>query len=291
MKGRIILVSFLVIGMAFLLSLSAAARQAGTQPASPVSSDNSPSSAFKADSSIYLPLVLNNYAPCKNSITLISPANEATLDTLVPLYKWDAGCDQGADMFKYQVSKDAGFSTYVGIYTDYTAFGPNENLSWVNLEPATRYYWRAWLVFGATNGPYTAVWSFITGSGGIILPGPSLVSPANNATLPSTDVTLRWNSLPGALQYSACWGKPGEFGYTCLDETGTQATPFYGIDPNTTYDWWVYARNNYAYGDDSVKWQFTTGQSGAPLLPTREPRLYIMPGEAGSSIMKKITIP
>jgi len=265
MKRWSFLVFSLVIGLPLLLTLAAPSLEARALPGLPDPPGGS-YGAFQADASVFLPLIDNAYIPCKNYATLISPADGSTLTTITPLYKWDGGCEHGATRFKYQLSKDAGFSVVIGTYTDYDAEGPDENLSWVNLDPATRYYWRGWLVFGTTDGPYTDVWSFITGSGGTILPGPILISPPHNTTLPGTDVTLQWNSLPGAVQYTACVGKPGEYSYSCLDETGTQAVPFF-IDPNTTYEWWVYARNDYAYGAESVRWQFTTGSatSAAPL--------------------------
>ena len=48
-----------------------------------------------------------------------------------------------------------------------------------NFLPDTTYYWRVYFICDDyPNGPYSDVWSFTTGSGGTILPAPSLQSPA-----------------------------------------------------------------------------------------------------------------
>ena len=54
-----------------------------------------------------------------------------------------------------------------------------------------------------------------------------------------------------------------------------------GLSPNTTYEWWVQARNDYAWGDDSAHWTFTTGPSGAlisagPSSPTPQHREHVV---------------
>ena len=34
-----------------------------------------------------------------------------------------------------------------------------------------------------------------------------------------------------------------------------------GLQANTDYEWWVAARNDYAWGDESTHWTFTTGMA------------------------------
>jgi hypothetical protein len=47
-------------------------------------------------------------------------------------------------------------------------------------------------------------------------------------------------------------------------ETQTDVT---SLRPNTTYEWWVRARNDYAWGAEPAHWHFTTGPSGSSASP------------------------
>src|SRR5512139_3644104 len=51
---------------------------------------------FTPVATLYLPIVLQNYAPCTTVPTLLSPANGAALNTLIPLFQWDSGNDPHA---------------------------------------------------------------------------------------------------------------------------------------------------------------------------------------------------
>ena len=49
------------------------------------------------------------------------------------------------------------------------------------------------------------------------------------------------------------------------------------LTPNTTYEWWVSARNEYAIGADSPKWRFRT-----PATSLAAPQEGIVEGEWGA---------
>jgi len=133
-----------------------------------------------------------------------------------------------------------------------------------NLEPATTYYWRTRLMCGNNKGPYSEVWSFTTGSDGIKLAAPALSAPASGSHLSTRSVTLKWSTVPGAVQYLLFWKRDGDpwlFNAAWVDNT--QMT-FNWLSYNSTYRWWVSARNEYAIGIESETWLFTTpaGVSG-----------------------------
>ena len=131
-----------------------------------------------------------------------------------------------------------------------------------NFDPATTYYWRALLECGeGIQGPYSEVWAFTTGSGGIVLPAPNLITPANGTTIPATSATLQWSSVSGAVEYRVHWRKTGTGGGTHQKTPYTQTT-ITGLSPNTTYEWWSAARSDYAWSNESAHWTFTTGASG-----------------------------
>ena len=112
------------------------------------------------------------------------------------------------------------------------------------------------------EGPYSEVRSLTTGSGGTIPAAPNLVSPADGTSVGSLPFTLTWSTVPGALEYQACWRKASEGGAYCwiTDETSlsTASLPSHWLDPDTTYEWWTRTRTDYAASLDSESWEFTT---------------------------------
>jgi len=205
----------------------------------------------------YLPVVLKSVgAACSVRPTLINPANGSTLDTLVPLYVWNDGGDPAGTSARLQIAHDAAFTHGAGSLRS-SMRGEHEFRFSTNLDPGSTYYWRAWVMCGDVQGPYSEVWSFTTGSGGTIPPAPALTAPANSSTLPSTTVTLQWASVPGTVEYLVRWRRPDQSGYNYEWTSEPQLVTW--LEPHTTYEWWVSARNDYAIGTDSPVWQFTTG--------------------------------
>ena len=64
---------------------------------------------FTPVATIYLPSIFQNYVPSTAMPTLLSPANGAALNTIVPLLRWDSGDDPGATEFNYEASKTTTF--------------------------------------------------------------------------------------------------------------------------------------------------------------------------------------
>ena len=207
----------------------------------------------------YLPLILRNASrACSVAPTLIYPANGSLLDTLIPLYQWDNGQDPNATAARIQVARDPGFTQIATEWWIGMAHGPYQMRDYWNLDPGTLYYWRTFLMCGQSQqSPYSTVWTFTSGSGGVILPAPELVAPPNGTLLPGVSTTLEWTAVSGAVEYFANWWIPNYGGYISRT-SGTQLVPFY-LDANSTFQWIAAARNNYAWGSDSVTWTFTTG--------------------------------
>lgn len=205
---------------------------------------------------------------CSTAPTLISPANGSTLNTLIPLFEGDNGNNPNATAALLEVALDQGFTNRA--FSVRLNFGGQE--TWrhrpiENLDPTKTHYWRAHLICGDDEGPYSETRSFRTGSGGTILPGPGLVAPADGSTLAGTTVTLKWTTVNGAIGCQVWYQEVGGQGGTVVryyDHYPTQTTRT-GLAPNTTYEWYVQARNDYAWGNESAHWQFTTGASGASI--------------------------
>jgi hypothetical protein len=260
------------IGLALLLTSAAAAegapKTAAVPPSPWISTDHAgppagqPNTASSGLAFItYLPSVFRGYPGCTTLPVLISPADGSTLTTIAPLYVWDRGTNPAATGLRLQVATDAAFSHVVNTLGAYGNAAPEFRFA-SNLQPATIHYWRAQLICDNMWGPYTDVWSFASGSGGTVLPAPTLLEPANGAVTPGTSVTVKWEAVPGAVEYVLFWRKASEAypGFEWL--TATQKGSRW--PENTTYVWWVAARNEYAIGAESEHWQFTTPAASPP---------------------------
>jgi len=209
---------------------------------------------------------------CTTKPTLLAPLDGATLDTLNPLFLWDAGDDEDATSLRLELDDDPGFAH------PWTAgFAPRGVDSWhhlINLTPATMYYWRAGLVCGGTQGPWSEVWSFTTGSGGVIPVAPVLLSPADGHTVTSLPVTLRWEAVDAAVEYEVYWWKTG-FGVFQARTSETQFTMDVQTSSDGEYVWWVTSRSGYAVGGSSDEWEFTV--AAATPTPTRTATHTLVP--------------
>jgi hypothetical protein len=159
----------------------------------------------------YLPLIARQptptptLIPCLTVPTLISPADGSNLDTLIPLFTVDAGNDPNVTGFSVQlfygpVGPPAPWHNHFDCTQGICQGRPYP----VNLISARTYYWQTHLICGDNVGPHSEKWLFATGSGGTILPAPTLRSPADDSTLPGTTVTLKWSSVSGAAEYVVC---------------------------------------------------------------------------------------
>jgi hypothetical protein len=221
---------------------------------------------FTPVATTYTPAVFRDYVGCVTAPALVGPADGSDLSTLIPLLQWDSGDDPSATTLHLEVAQDTDFTQDVSSFSSsYRTTGVHEYRFGWNFDPATTYYWRAWLTCGGTDGPHSDVWSFTTGSGGTILPGPALAAPVDGSTLTSLPVALQWSAVAGATEYRAFWREVGQGGYRARWVAGTQ-TEVSGLEAGVTYEWWISVRNDYAIGDASTTWRFTTPASSSPAL-------------------------
>ncbi len=207
---------------------------------------------------IRLPLVLFDAYDCRQTPTLLAPADGATLDTLIPLFQWDAGHPIYARLVKLYVARDPDFAPLSASMSTSAVEGEGSFRFPSNFEPGTTYYWRTQFVCrNGVEGPWTEAWSFITGTEGEILPAPVQQSPANGSVVDRSTLELAWNSVPGAVRYLVRWREVGSLGNMYRWTTETRIKPF-GIQSGKDYEWWVAAVSDYAIGEESPKWQFTT---------------------------------
>ena len=228
----------------------------------------------------YLPAIIKSYvypASCSTAPTLLNPSNGSNLDTLIPQFQWDSGNNPNVTEFYMDIWVDPGLTDWVYGLRCSTPTCQTGVYQWrvnKNFDPATTLFWQAYLMCGNDRGPYSEAWSFTTGSGGTILPGPGLSSPADGGILAGTLVIMQWSSVSGAMEYQVRYSGGGWDRGTIVPGTQVMIS---SLEPNTTYEWWVQARNDYAWGSESPHWHFTTGASGSSILlnPLSFPMLHL----------------
>lgn len=257
-----------IVGLAIYITLTVIAQRADGEPVNNPIAKNI--LALEYEFTTHLPVVIKQQDICKNSPTLLGPANGTHLDNIIPLFKWDSGNDPAATTLRLRLAKDPEFNEGVSSLRYGSSTGIGQFRFSRNRDPATTYYWQTWLECDEIDSPYSEVWSFTTGSGGAILPAPNLITPTDGTELSSLPTTFEWSAVNGTVEYIMHWREIGQGGYTYnwVDKTNKEMR---WLEPAANYEWWVTARNNYAIGDDSKTWQFKSPAAGsaAQLLHNR----------------------
>jgi hypothetical protein len=215
---------------------------------------------------IYLPLIQRGTSPtvpamsCSVAPTLTSPLDNSSLDTLIPQFTYVNGTDP-ISYTVISIADNPAFDTPIEYSMGGGGTGTHQLTLFDNLEPATTYYWRVNEVCGAVEGPFSSVFSFTTGSNGVILAAPNLVSPVNGTVGVEQEAILTWDAVGNAKGYASHVCE--KTGGCVLSFTSTTTSTFY-LNPNTEYIWYVFAYNEYAYGNQSERWTFTTGSFSTP---------------------------
>ena len=125
----------------------------------------------------------------------------------------------------------------------------------------TTYFWFVEARNACGTGPAGATWSYATQS------APSGTStnlnPADGATCQSTSMCLDWSDVSGATSYDVYWGTTSPPPFWQNIATSDACPP---ILDNTTYFWFVEARNACGTGPAGPNWSYTT--QSAPGIPT-----------------------
>jgi VCBS repeat-containing protein len=208
-----------------------------------------------------------NDPPCSTAPVLISPSNGSNPNTLIPTFQWDNGNVSKVTEVHLLVLLHEEDFPYDWVYwaTSYTSSFHEKRYDVTNLVPATTYYWKVWLRCGEIESPHSELWSFTTGSDGIFLPAPILLSPADGSGISSKDlpVLLQWSEVTGAEGYkvvlmklnAGSWYRDWE-----TTVTETEAIIPNQLTRNSNYKWWVQPINNYAIGTKSSEWMFETSE-------------------------------
>jgi hypothetical protein len=204
---------------------------------------------------LYLPLI--EVPPCTLAPLLLTPTHGSLVNSLIPVLTFLRQSNAVLGSYVY-VTTDPAFHSFAAIVpTSGGGPGPVTVNLFHNLQPGTTYYWHALDYCSFGFSPYSSVFTFTAGSGGVILPGPALVSPASGTVGVGAQVTLTWNAVGGASGYQLWLSQPDGSNRSYLVTTTSKVVP--SLQPSATYNWHVQAYNVYAYGAESEHRIFQTG--------------------------------
>ena len=199
---------------------------------------------------------------------LLAPADDAQLDTLIPYLQYDFGAalsKGGCACLALGTTPTPAQCTASFMLGEGSDHGLVPAL---NLLPNTLYYWRVGLYTeNRVSILWSAVWSFKTGSGGTLPPAPKLTSPTDGSTVTvtssgTTSVTFKWQAVPGAVGYILYIHALGSQPMTVTEMTSStqlveeHLSSYVHAGYGQHYEWWVVARNLYAWGTSSPAWDF-----------------------------------
>jgi hypothetical protein len=195
-----------------------------------------------------------NYgSPLPSTVTLNSPANNATGQSFAPTLIWDTALV--ASSYRVQVATD---SLFAGVVFDSTVNGTSLQVS--PLANLTRHFWRVRAQNAVGNGSYSPVWNFTTFMA--VPAAPALVAPINNAAGQAvSNLAFQWNALEGTDFYRFQLSEDSTFTGLLIKNDSSLVDTFRvvsGLSMNTRYFWRVNGRNGGGNGPFSPTWGFWT---------------------------------
>ncbi len=207
------------------------------------------SQVAQLSSQAYLPLVANGAEPCAVTPTLTGPASGSQLNTLLPVLRWDVPSAPNTTRVRVEVARTPEFLQIQSAYVvPQQKEGTFEHRVRSNLADARTYYWRVLLDCRGGGRSISETRSFTTGSGGRGAAAPNLIGQTYGRTFSSPTVTFTWQRVGDASDYKLRWQLVGSTDDASIITASTEGQVT--LDPGT-YEWWVEARNDYAWGADS----------------------------------------
>jgi hypothetical protein len=212
--------------------------------------------------------------------TLVSPSDGATVYGNSVTYQWSPSADATnyrlivSTNSDWTVAGDRKFSSELGDVNQYIDTGYPDD--------GTTYYWWVWAGNAAGWCDDTEAEanrrSLINGEAPSIPSAPTLLSPADGATVYGDTVTYQWSPSADATKYwlivstNSDWRVKGERKFNSELGNVSQYVDTGYPEDDTTYHWWVWAGNNAGWCDNAEaeanSRSYTSGmlQPSAPTL-------------------------
>ncbi len=184
------------------------------------------------------------------------PDSSYSIDTNVT-FAWKKV--ESASSYQLQVATDEGFGNIVLDKNKLAAI--TQKASGLTLN--TEYFWRVRSLSSTSNSNWSETWVFTTK-----LAAPVLLKPTDKAITQSADVTVKWDTVPGAATYNIVLASDPDFNNIVYDSLSTTDSTFvYGLyEVGKTYYWKVRALNLPNEGYWSETHRFTISQSQLTLI-------------------------
>ena len=225
---------------------------------------------------------------------LTTPANGATGVLLNPLIAWNAVT--GATSYRLQVSTDPTFAT---TFIDRSGLvGSSTGIT--GLAASTTYFWRMSSANLGGNSPFSAPFSFTTGSSTAPPPPPPtapappvLTTPANGAAGVARNPLIAWIVSTGATSYRLQVSTDPTFSIVMIDRAGLvgSSTGITSLSFGTRYFWRMNATNATGSSAFTAPFSFTTAGSTTP-PPTGIPPVpaLVSPSDGADHVSRTPTL-
>ncbi|MCL4551001.1 MAG: family 10 glycosylhydrolase [Bacteroidetes bacterium] len=221
---------------------------------------------YSNESQISNVVSLNLLSLVPSKPVLASPANNSHELGLTANLSWSG--DSNSERYVAQVSKDSSFNSNTVLWlTEYK----NTQLSFRNVVPGEKYYWRVKAFGQVGESAYSDVYGF---QSGISLP-PQLISPAHATYNVTLTPTFKWHQSVNATSYRIQVSSTIDFqngtyvaDTTLVDTTLATKVP---LTPNKKYYWRVSAKNTYgtSYWSSQFGFQTTITNVDNENIPTK----------------------
>ena len=184
--------------------------------------------------------------------SLTAPADAALSIQINPTFTWSAV--PSATQYRIQVSTDPTFATFIMNQTSNTNSYPSVNLAY-----NTTYYWKVQVTVGGVTSAFSSNRSFKTKPG-----VPVLTLPSSGAVGTAANVTLTWQPVTGADNYTLEVSTVSDFSSTVFSQSTltTTSQAMTGLSNYRLYYWHVRATTTDGNtGDFSASRSFTTIQA------------------------------
>lgn len=189
---------------------------------------------------------------------LASPGDGTAYDDALPDLQWSSV--HWADDYHLQVSLTTSFTDpVVDVVQEEISFTPG-----FHPENGTTYYWRA----AAHHGGLWSEWSDIRSFHyNVPVAPPTLLAPADEATVLGAAIELNWSDVPGAVRYHLEVGRSYLFEDKVVDVITTDSlyTLSQGLVEDTAYAWRVRAESGSEWSPWSGTGRFFLGMERFPI--------------------------
>ncbi|MFH1197645.1 MAG: T9SS type A sorting domain-containing protein [bacterium] len=181
----------------------------------------------------------------------VSPVNNEGGVTILAKLEW--AHVNGAESYSLQLSTDQSFTNFL---IDEEGIIEN-SITTTNLSFNTIYYWRIKSENTGAESGFSEGYTFITQ-----LTKPVLSLPQNNSKDLPTTITVDWEAVDGANNYSVQVAKSVIFNNVDFEFGGITATEkqVENLEENKKYYWRVKASNELTFSEYSDRWNFQTAQ-------------------------------